>query len=174
MKYLYSLLLIFSSCHLLSDNKSYFSDQKFLKCTFATEGNIVFSYHYLFSYPEHNFDENYTFATLKTTGNVIQKKKKKNIPYVFYESGKPKNSKLDVDDEFIFYEGDSDEILHINFSDSDYYEINELQINRYNLKTINYIGQCELINREIFIEELSNFRQLREEILNELQKDFAL
>ena len=174
MKYLYSLLLIFSSCHLFSDHKSYFSDQKFLKCTFAFKENIVSSYHYLYSYPDINFDYNYTIATLKTSGNAIHPETLKNIPYVFYESGKPKNSKSEVNTEFIFYEGDSDEILNINFSYSDYYYISKLQINRYNLKTINYIGECELIDRLIFIEELSNFRQLREETLNELQKDFAL
>ena len=50
----------------------------------------------------------------------------------------------------------------------------DIEINRYNLKTVNYTGDCELINKEIFIEARSNFKQLREKTLKEMQQDFAL
>ena len=75
---------------------------------------------------------------------------------------------------YILYEGDSDEILRLDLGYSEYVRMKDIEINRYNLKTVNYTGDCELINKEIFIEARSNFKQLREKTLKEMQQDFAL
>ena len=180
MKYFHSFLLIFISFHLFSDEKPYFSEQKFLKCAFAIEEGVVTSYHYLYAYPKSSTDNHYTFATLKTNKNFIYEETGKNIPYVFYEIGNPKNLKKEFDREYqrekayVYYGGDSDEVLRLKFSFSSYVHIRELEINRYSLLTIDYLGGCVVIKREVFVDELSNFRQLREETLNELQRDFAL
>ena len=180
MKYFHSLLLIFISFHLFSDGKASFFEQKFLKCAFAIEEGVVNSYHYLYAYRESSTDYHYTFATLKTNENFIYEETGKNIPYVFYEIGNPKNLKKEFDREYqrekayVYYGGDSDEVLRLKFSFSSYVNINKLEINRYSLLTINYLGECVVIKREVFVDELSNFRQLREETLNELQRDFAL
>ena len=177
MKHLHFVLLIFSSFNLFSDGGPYFDEHKFLKCIFYNEPGPVTSYHHLYRTASYtSSDSHYSFATLKTGGSIQYKDTEKTIPYVFYEYGKTKDMKEEFSSGygFILYEGDSDEILRLDLGYSEYVRMKDIEINRYNLKTVNYTGDCELINKEIFIEARSNFKQLREKTLKEMQQDFAL
>jgi len=126
-------------------------------------------------------DYYYSFTTLKTIGDIQYKDTAKYIPYVFYEHGKPQeNAGYKVAKDFfggnghVHFRGDSDEILDLYLGSSEYMSLKHLKINRYNLDIVGYIGDCEFINKEIFIEARSNFEQLREKTLKEMQQDFAL
>ena len=177
MKHLHFVLLIFSSFNLFSDGGPYFDEHKFLKCIFYNEPGLVTSYHHLYRTASYtSSDSHYSFATLKTGGSIQYKDTEKTIPYVFYEYGKTKDMKEEFSSGYgyILYEGDSDEILRLDLGYSEYVRMKDIEINRYNLKTVNYTGDCELINKEIFIEARSNFKQLREKTLKEMQQDFAL